>query len=138
MSIHQRLQNEPSACALIEKIGNDDNSFEYVVASDVSCVALASARHANRALVDLDGGAHHVRFERGSHYLLPELQRSFPVAQVANAFRVATVADLAALLRRVASLSVHYSVRPRTITSKQWPKSFLNFWLALSVLRLNA
>lgn len=93
----------PLQRTLIEKSGND-NGFEHVVASDVSGVTLASARHANRALVGLDSGAYHVRFETGSQSLLPELQRSFP-AKVADAFRAATEADLAALLRRAASLS---------------------------------
>ena len=94
----------PLQRTLIEKTGND-NGFEHVVASDASCVTLASARHANRALVGLEGSAYHVRFETASQLLMPELQRSFPAAQVANAFRVATEADLAALLRRAASLS---------------------------------
>ncbi len=94
----------PLQRTLIEKTGND-NGFEHVVASDASCVTLASARHANRALVGLDNGAYHVRFETGSQSLMPELQRSFPAAQVAKAFRVATEAELAALLRRAASLS---------------------------------
>lgn len=93
----------PLQRTLIEKTGND-NGFEHVVVSDVSGVTLASARHANRALVGLDSGAYHVRFETGSQSLLPELQRSFP-AKVADAFRAATEADLAALLRRAASLS---------------------------------
>lgn len=93
----------PLQRTLIEKTGND-NGFEHVVASDVSGVTLASARHANRALVGLDSGAYHVFFETGSQSLLPELQRSFP-AKVADAFRAATEADLAALLRRAASLS---------------------------------
>lgn len=93
----------PLQRTLIEKTGND-NGFEHVVVSDVSGVTLASARHTNRALVGLDSGAYHVRFETGSQSLLPELQRSFP-AKVADAFRAATEADLAALLRRAASLS---------------------------------
>ena len=94
----------PLQRALIEKMGND-NGFEHVVATDASCVTLASARHANRALVGLDGGDYQVHFETGSQPLMPELLRSFPAAQVDNAFRVATEADLAALLRRAASLS---------------------------------
>jgi putative restriction endonuclease len=94
----------PLQSTLIEKTGND-NGFEHVVASEVRGVTLASARHANRALVGLEGSAYHVRFETASQSLMPELQRSFPAAQVANAFRVATEADLAALLRRAASLS---------------------------------
>jgi putative restriction endonuclease len=89
---------------LIEKTGND-NGFEHVVASDMSGVTLASARHANRALVGLEGSAYHVRFETGSPSLIPELQRSFPAMQVADTLRIGTEADLAALLRRAASLS---------------------------------
>lgn len=89
---------------LIEKTGND-NGFEHVAASDASGVALASARHANCALVVLGSDAYHVRFETVSPSLLPELQRSFPAMLEADAFRVATDADLAALLRRAASLS---------------------------------
>ena len=65
---------------------------------------MASARHANRALVRLEGGAYQVRFQTISPSLLPELLRSFP-AKVADAFLAATEADLAALLRRAASLS---------------------------------
>lgn len=94
----------PLQRTLIEKTGND-NGFEHVVASDVSGVTLASARHANRALVGLDSGAYQVRFQTSSSSLLPELQRSFPATQEADAFQVATEADLAALLRRAASLS---------------------------------
>lgn len=94
----------PLQRSLIEKTGND-NGFEHVVASDVSGVILASARHANRALVGLDSGSYHVRFESGYSSLLPELQRSFPAMQAADEFRVAAEADLAALLRRAASLS---------------------------------
>ncbi len=94
----------PLQRTLIEKTGND-NGFEHVVASDASCVTLASARHANRALVSLEGSAYHVRFETASQSLMPELQRSFPAKQVANTFRVATEAELAGLLRRAASLS---------------------------------
>ena len=94
----------PLQRTLIEKAGND-NGFEHVVASEASCVTLASARHANRALVGLNGDAYHVHFETVSQSLMPELQRSFPAARVANAFRVATEAELAGLLRRAASLS---------------------------------
>jgi putative restriction endonuclease len=94
----------PLQRTIIEKTGND-NGFEHVVTSDVSGVTLASARHTNRALVGLEGGAYHVRFETGSPSLLPELQRSFPATQAADSFRVTTEADLAALLSRAASLS---------------------------------
>ena len=94
----------PLQRTLIEKTGND-NGFEHVVTSDASGVTLASARHANRALVGLDSGAYHVRFQTASPSLLPELLRSFPAMQIADAFQVATEANLAALLRRAASLS---------------------------------
>lgn len=94
----------PLQRTLIEKTGND-NGFEHVVASDASGVTLASARHANRALVGMDNGAYHVRFETGSQSLLPELQRNFPSTLAADVFQVATEADLAALLRRASSLS---------------------------------
>lgn len=94
----------PLQRTLIEKTGND-NGFEHVVASDASGVTLASARHANRALVGLDSGAYHVRFQTASPSLLPELLRSFPATLAVDAFQVATEADLAALLRRAASLS---------------------------------
>ena len=94
----------PLQRTIIEKTGND-NGFEHVVASDLSGVTLASARHANRVLVGLDSGAYQVRFQTSSSALLPELQRSFPATQEADAFQVATEADLAALLRRAASLS---------------------------------
>ena len=94
----------PLQRTIIEKTGND-NGFEHVVASDLSGVTLASAHHANRVLVGLDSGAYQVRFQTSSSALLPELQRSFPATQQADAFQVATEADLAALLRRAASLS---------------------------------
>ncbi len=94
----------PLQRALIEKLGND-NGFEHVVASDASGVTLASARHANRALVGLEGDAYQVRFQTSSSLLLPELERSFPATLDAEVFRVATEANLAALLRRAASLS---------------------------------
>ncbi len=79
----------PLQRTLIEKTGND-NGFEHVVTSDASCVTLASARHANRALVGLEGSAYHVCFETASQSLIPELQRSFPAMQVADTFRVGT------------------------------------------------
>lgn len=68
-------------------------------------VTLASACHGNRALVVLDSGTYRVHFETVSQFLIPELRRSFPAVQGASAFRVVTEADLAALLRRAASLS---------------------------------
>ena len=95
----------PLQRALIEKTGND-NGFEHVVASDAACVTLASARHTNRALVGLEGGAYHVSFQTCSFSLLPELLRSFPDANLTeDTFQIATEANLANLLRRAASLS---------------------------------
>ncbi len=95
----------PLQRTLIEKAGHD-NGFEYVLASEENDVTLASARHANRALVGLEGGTYHVRFQTVSQSLLPELERSFPATLLmANAFRIATETDLAALLCRAASLS---------------------------------
>lgn len=106
----------PLQRTLIEKTGND-NGFEHVVASardantntdadtNTDTVTLASARHPNRAVVALDGGAYLVRFQTVSQSLLPELQRSFAAAQNAEAFRVSSEALLAALLRRAANLS---------------------------------
>ena len=90
--------------ALIEKTGND-HGFEYVVGSEVDCVTMASARHPNRVSVRMESGVYRVRFETSSQSLLPELQRSFPVSQIAGAFEVNTEAELAALLRRASSLS---------------------------------
>lgn len=89
---------------LIEKTGND-NGFEHVVVSDVNGVTLASARHANRVFVELEGGVYWVRFQAFSSSLLPELQRSFPAIQAADGFCASTEAELATLLRRAASLS---------------------------------
>ena len=99
----------PLQRTLIEKTGND-NGFEHVVVSDASFVTLASARHANRAVVRLDevgleSGTYQVRFQSASPSLLPELQRSFPACLEADRFRIASEADLAALLRRAAGLS---------------------------------
>ncbi len=95
----------PLQRTLIEKTGND-NGFEHVLASEASGVTLASARHPNRALVGLENGAYHVRFQTDSQNLLPELQRSFPLTGVeSGGFTLTTEAALAALLRRAASLS---------------------------------
>lgn len=95
----------PLQRALIEKGGND-NGFEHVLASDDSCVTLASARHLTRALVDLENGVYQVHFQAASPTFLPELQRSFPPTGVkSGGFTLSTEAALAALLRRAASLS---------------------------------
>jgi putative restriction endonuclease len=90
---------------LVEKTGYD-NGFEHVATSDGSRVTLASARHANRASVGLENGTYHVRFQTASPSLLPELQRGFATMTLVDGeFQVATEADLAAVLRRAASLS---------------------------------
>ncbi|MGB4343541.1 MAG: HNH endonuclease [Moraxellaceae bacterium] len=95
----------PLQRTLIEKTGND-NGFEHVLASEASGVTLASARHLTCALVALENGAYHVRFQSASQSLLPELQRSFPgMSETPVGFQVAAEAELAALLRRAASLS---------------------------------
>ncbi len=94
----------PLQRTLIEKAGND-NGFEHVLASEASGVSLASARHSCRAWVGFEGGIYHLSFETPSGSLIPELQRSFPAAQAGEAFDVASEADLAALLRRAASLA---------------------------------
>lgn len=94
----------PLQRALIEKTGND-NGFEHVVASDANAVTLASARHANQVAIGMGAGAYQVRFQTVSPSFLPELQRSFPAMQAADAFEAGSEADLAALLRRAASLS---------------------------------
>ena len=95
----------PLQRTLIEKTGND-NGFEHVLASNAEGVTLASARHPTCALIGGEYGAYLVRFETASLSLLPELQRGFPSLRVgAASFWMATEADLAALLRRAASLS---------------------------------
>lgn len=95
----------PLQRTLIEKTGND-NGFEHVLASLEHGVTLASARHANRAVVSLENGVYRTRFQTASPSLLPELRRSFSTMCVeAEVFCLATEAELAALLRRAASLS---------------------------------
>lgn len=95
----------PLQRTLIEKAGND-NGFEYVLTSDASGVTLASARHANRVIVAMEGGAYRVQFQTASPSLLPELQRNFLSDFVGgDAFRIVTEARLAALLRRATGLS---------------------------------
>ncbi|SFW17803.1 HNH endonuclease [Nitrosovibrio sp. Nv17] len=91
--------------ALIEKAGHD-NGFEHVLASAGDVVTLASARHRSQAVVTASADGFDVRFQSGTPLLLPELLRSFqPWAGVDDVFCVPTLADLAALLRRAASLS---------------------------------
>lgn len=89
---------------LIEKTGND-SGFEHVLVSNVNGVTLASALHANRAMIELDGAVYYVRFQTMSASLLPELKRSFSLPPGTDYFPVISEAELAKLLRRAASLS---------------------------------
>lgn len=91
--------------SLIEKVGND-NGFEYVVSSDKSGVLLASARHPNRALIELNNGLYQLHFQTNSPSLVPELRRSFPSLGIdSEELRFTTEAELAAVLRRASGLS---------------------------------
>ncbi|MCO5119304.1 MAG: HNH endonuclease [Burkholderiaceae bacterium] len=91
--------------ALIEKTGHD-NGFEHVLPSAGDAVTLASARHRSKATVTASADGFGVRFQPATPALLPELLRSIqPWAGGGAVFRVPTMADLAALLRRAASLS---------------------------------
>lgn len=96
----------PLQRAIIEKTGND-NGFEHVLVSEANGITLASARHANRAVIRLQNGTYYVSFKMDSSSLLPELQRSFPTMMAAggDVFQTATESNLAVLLRRAASLS---------------------------------
>lgn len=91
--------------SLIEKVGND-NGFEYVVSSDNSGVLLASARHPNRALIELNNGLYQLHFQTHSPSLVPELRRSFPSkGSDSGGLSLTSEAELAAVLRRASSLS---------------------------------
>ncbi len=95
----------PLQRALIEKAGHD-NGFEHVLPSVGDAVTLASARHRSQAAVAAAADGFVVRFVAATPVLLPELLRSFqPWAGTGDVFRVSILADLAALLRRAASLS---------------------------------
>ncbi|EMT5435672.1 HNH endonuclease [Stenotrophomonas maltophilia] len=95
----------PLQRALAEKAGHD-NGFEHVLSSASDAVILASARHRSQAVVTALVGGFEVRFQPATPALLPELLRSFqPWARVDDVFCVPTLPDLAALLRRTASLS---------------------------------
>lgn len=91
---------------LVEKAGYD-NGFEHVLPFANDAVTLASACHRSQARVMASGsGGFDVRFQPATPALLPELLRSFQLrAGVDEVFCVSTLADLAALLRRAASLS---------------------------------
>jgi len=95
----------PLQRALAEKAGHD-NGFEHVLSSASDAVILASARHRSQAVVTALVGGFEVRFQPATPALLPELLRSFqPWARADDIFCVPTLPDLAALLRRTASLS---------------------------------
>jgi putative restriction endonuclease len=95
----------PFQRALIEKVGVD-NGFEHTLAADEHAVILASARHPARSTLSVLGDGFGVRFASGSAALLPELRRAFPQAfRNQGEFVAGSEAELAALLRRAASLS---------------------------------
>ncbi|MFC4964605.1 HNH endonuclease [Alcaligenes sp. GCM10023179] len=95
----------PLQCALIEKAGHD-NGFEHVLSSASDSVILASARHRSQAVVTALGDGVDVCFQPATSVLVMELLRSFQSwAKADDVFFVLTLADLAALLRRAASLS---------------------------------
>ena len=95
----------PLQRTLIEKAGHD-NGFEHVLPSAGDAVTLASARHRSQVVVTASADRFDVRFQPATPALLPELLRSFHSwAGADDVFCVPTMADLAALLRRAASLS---------------------------------
>lgn len=95
----------PLQRTLIEKAGND-NGFEHVLSSAGDVVTLASARHRSQVTVTALAEGFAIRFQTATPTLLPELLRSFqPSAGADGVFCVPTLADLAILLRRAASLS---------------------------------
>ena len=95
----------PLQRTIIEKTGHD-NGFEHVLSSADDAVTLASARHRSQAAVTALDGGFEVRFQPATPALLPELLRGFQLwAGADDVFRVPTLVDLAALLRRAASLS---------------------------------
>ena len=95
----------PLQRTIIEKAGHD-NGFEHVLSSAGDAVILASARHRSQAAVTALVEGFEVRFQPATPALLPELLRSFqPWAGEDDVFFVPTLPDLAALLRRAASLS---------------------------------
>lgn len=95
----------PLQRTIIEKTGHD-NGFEHVLSSADDAVTLASARHRSRAVVTALAEGFEVRFQAATPALLRELLRGFQLwAGADDVFRVPTLADLAALLRRAASLS---------------------------------
>lgn len=95
----------PLQRALIEKTGHD-NGFEHVLSSAGDAVTLASARHRSQAVVTVSADGFGLCLQPATLALLPELLRSFQSwAKADDVFFVLILADLAALLRRAASLS---------------------------------
>jgi hypothetical protein len=95
----------PLQRTLIEKTSYD-NGFEHVLPAAGDAVTLASAHHSAIAIVASLAGGFEVRFQPASPALQPELLRNFESwAKTDDVFRVPTLADLAVLLRRAASLS---------------------------------
>jgi putative restriction endonuclease len=91
--------------ALIEKTGHD-HGFEHVLESGPNGVVLASARHAALAQVAAQPtGGYLLRFQSDTPALQPEMCRSFARQSRADGFAADTEADVAALLRRAASLA---------------------------------
>ncbi|WP_198969815.1 HNH endonuclease [Xylophilus sp. ASV27] len=96
----------PLQRALIEKLGHD-HGFEHALPGDPHTVALASARHSARAEVTLLPGVEGLLLtvEAATPALLPEMRQTFPSLCAAAGFAASTEAELAALLRRAASLA---------------------------------
>jgi len=96
----------PLQRSLIEKLGHD-HGFEHVLPGAPHTVALASARHGARADVSLLSGAEGLFMivEAATPALLPEMRRTFPNLSFAAGFAASSEAELAALLRRAASLA---------------------------------
>ena len=98
--------NEPAATRPHRKKTGHDNGFEHVLSSAGDAVILASARHRSQAVVTASADGFGLRLQPATPALLPELLRSFqPRAGADDVFCVLTLPDLAALLRRTASLS---------------------------------
>jgi hypothetical protein len=95
----------PLQRALIEKAGHD-NGFEHVLAAAEE-ITMASARHRTRAVISVSPAeGFDAHFQPASPALLPELRRGFAHCVAGDtSFHAATLADLALLLRRAASLS---------------------------------
>src|SRR5690606_37770733 len=90
---------------LIEK-ARHDNGFEPVLSPAGDAVTLATARQCSQAVVTALAEGFEVRFQPATPALLPELLRSFqPWSAAGDVFCAPTLANLAALLRRAASLS---------------------------------